>query len=127
MKKLTLVVGLALVLACALGIYAQSPPRVFMLVTARVEPGHMAEYRSIVENEVLPIFAKHDVAVIGAFNSQLGASSNEMLLLVGYRDLAHIQATNSDPALVKLQAEKFEAMRVLETRVLIPTSFSPLK
>lgn len=116
-----------LLLAAALTIHAQSSPRVFMLVTASVEPGHMAEYQSIVENEVLPIFAKHDVEVIGAFNSTLGGKSNETILLVAFKDFAHVQNALGDPGITSLQAQKFESMRVLNTRLLTPTGFSPLK
>lgn len=126
-KTLAVLLGLAGLLAAALTVHAQSTPRIFMLVTASVEPGHMADYQSIVEKEVLPIFAKQNVDVIGAFNSQLGGSSNETLLLVAFKDFAHLQTALADPGIVKLQAERFESMRVLNSRILLPTAFSPLK
>ncbi len=123
--KIALVV--VVLLAAAWTIHAQSTPRLFMLVTASVEPGHMADYQRIVENQVFPIFKKHDVEVIGAFNSTLGGSSNETMLLVAYKDFTHMQQALADPGITALQANEFESMRVLNTRILVGTSYSPLK
>ena len=122
----TIAVGIA-VTALAISIYAQSAPRVFMLVTANVQPGHMAEYQSIVEKQVLPIFAKNDVEVIGAFTSALGGPSNQTMLLVAFKDFAHLQTALADPGITQLQAKTFESMRVLDTRLLAPTSYSPIR
>ena len=128
MKKSTvLLIAAIIVLAAGLTIHAQSAPRIFMLVTASVEPGHMADYQGIVEKEVFPIFEKQNVEVIGAFSSALGGASNETVVLVAFKDFAHLQQALADPGITKLQAEKFESMRVLHTRILNPTSFSPLK
>ena len=127
--KLRTKVSLSVVflLAAAWTIHAQSAPRVFMLVTANVEPGHMAEYQRIVENQVFPIFEKHDVEVIGAFNSAIGGHSNETMLLVAYKDFAHMQSALADPGIVAHQSNEFESMRVLNTRTLVGASYSPLK
>lgn len=38
-----------------------------------------------------------------------------------------MQKAMSDPVIVGLQTGKFESMRVLNTRILAPTSFSPLQ
>ena len=116
-----------LFLGAVLTTYGQSGPRVYLLVTASVEPGHMAEYQGIVEKQILPTFKKNDVELIGSFRSGLGGSSNEAILIAAYKDLAHVQKAMSDPVIVELQAGKFESMRVLHTRILTPTSFSPLQ
>lgn len=127
--RLRIRIGLAVVFlfAAAWTIHAQSTPRVFMLITASVEPGHMAEYQRIVEKQVLPIFDKHDVEIIAAFNSAIGGHSNETMLLVAYNDFAHMQRALADPDIIALQSNEFESMRVLTTRTLVGTSFSPLK
>ena len=104
----------------------ESKPRIFGLYTADVQLGHKAEYNDIVEKEVLPILKKHNVEFIGAFGSALGGPSNQVILLMGYTDLAHLQAAHADPDLKKIQAERFSKIRVLHSRVLVPTSFSPL-
>ena len=116
-----------LFLGTVLTTFGQSGPRVYMMVTASVEPGHMAEYQSIIEKEILPTFKKNGVELIGAFRSGIGGNSNEAILITAYRDLAHVQKAMSDPVIVGLQAGKFESMRVLHTRILAPTSFSPLQ
>ncbi len=104
----------------------EATPRVFGLYTSDVQPGQGAAYAEIIEKEILPILKKHDVELIGAFTSGLGGSSNQMIFLMGCKDLAHIQTAHADPDLRKVQTEKFASMRVLHSRVLIPTSFSPL-
>lgn len=128
MKRAHLVLIVSvLLLAAAWTIHAQSAPRVFMLVTASVEPGHMADYQRIVADQVLPIFEKHDVELIGAFNSTVGGNSNETMLLIAYEDFAHMQRALADPGIAALQANEFESMRVLNTKVLMGTSYSPLQ
>ena len=65
--------------------------------------------------------------LIGVFNNSIGGSSNEVLILVAYKDFAHIQKANQDADLLKFQQEKFEKMRVLKSRLLAPMAFSPLQ
>ena len=105
----------------------ESKPRIFGLYTADVQLGHTAEYNEIVEKEILPLLKKHGVELIGAFGNSLGGPSNQVILLMAYTDLAHLQATHADPDLKKIQAEKFSKIRVLHSRILSPTSFSPLR
>lgn len=104
----------------------ESNPRVFGFYTADVQLGHEAEYSDIIEKEILPILKKHGVELVGAFRSSIGGPSNQFILMMGYTDLAHLQAAHADPDLQKIQAEKFSKIRVLNSRVLIPESFSPL-
>ena len=120
------VAAVAVTVGSLFAAHHETKPRIFGLYTADVQPGHGAEYASIVEKDILPIFKKHDIELIGAFNSAIGGSSNQMVLLVGYKDFAHLQTAHGDPDLKKIQSEKFESIRVLHSRVLIPTSFSPL-
>jgi hypothetical protein len=137
MKKSRVVARLLLVAAFLSGVallgrqplfaaHHESKPRIFGLYTADVQLGHGTEYNDMIEKEILPILKKHDVELIGAFRSGIGGPSNQSVLLMGYRDLAHLQAAHADPDLQKIQAEKFSQIRVLNSRVLIPTSFSPL-
>ena len=106
---------------------AQSQSRVFALIVAKVELGHMAEYTAIIEKEIVPLLKKNDVELVGVFNSGVGGASNELTMLLGYRDYAHVQQTFQDPEVQKIQKEKFQTIRVLNTKMLIPTAFSPLK
>lgn len=121
----------ALVMAfCAVSVlptFSQQQPRVFLMFTAKVEPGHMAEYREIVKTKVLPILKKNEVELIGIFASALGGDTNELHLLTAYKDFAHYQKSTQDPELVKLQQENFERIRIGTTRLLAPVDFSPLK
>ena len=94
---------------------------------SKVKLGHMAEYSGIVEKEILPLLKKNDVELVGVFNSGVGGASNELTIILGYKDYGHIQAVFADPELKKIQQEKFQSIRVLTSKVLIPTSYSPLK
>ena len=106
---------------------SQRQARVFSLISATLEPGQMAEYASILENDILPILKRNDVELIGVFNNSIGGASNEVLILVAYKDFAHIQKANQDADLLKFQQERFEKMRVLNSRLLAPMAFSPLQ
>ncbi len=105
----------------------QAAPRVFGMVTASVEPGQMSEYLTIVEQRIVPFLAEQDVELIGVFRHSLGGPSNEVLLLLAYRDLAHVQAVTENTQLTEIQQQTFEGMRVLRSWVLQPVSFSPLQ
>ena len=107
--------------------FGQSEPRVYQMVTATVVPGLVAEYQGIIENEVLPIIERNDGELIGSFTNRIGGNSNEVILIIAHRDLANLQEMTSDPALVEIQAGRFASMRVINMRILAPTSFSPLQ
>ena len=121
------IAAIALTVGSLFAAHHESNPRIFVLYTADVQPGHGAEYSGIIENEILPILKKHDVEFVGAFRSGIGGPSNQLVLLMGYKDLAHFQTAHADPDVKKIQAEKFSKIRVIHSRVLIPTSYSPLR
>lgn len=128
-RRIGVVAFIAVVLLTVGSLFAahhESKPRIFGIYTADVQLGHATEYADIIEKEILPILKKHNVEFVGAFRNGIGGPSNQLTLLMGYTDLAHLQAAHADPDLQKIQAEKFSKIRVLHSRVLIPTSFSPL-
>jgi hypothetical protein len=118
-------VVLALSTSVCVGVALQESPRVVGLAVATVEPGHMAEYMSIVEESVMPFLAEQGVEVIGVFQNFVGGPSNELYIMAAYRDLAHIQAVSQNSTLTDIQQQTFEGMRVLSQKTLLPVPFSP--
>jgi hypothetical protein len=120
-------VAVAILAACAgYGAAMQEQPRVFSAVSATVEPGHMAEYLATIEQSIMPFLAAQDVEVVGVFRNSIGGPSNQVILWLGYKDLAHVQAVAENSTLTDIQERTFESMRVLENHLLTPTTFSPL-
>ncbi len=122
-----LVIVLALSATVCVGGALQESPRVVGIAVAQVEPGHMAEYLSIVEESVMPFLAQQGVEVIGVFQNFVGGPSNEVHIIAAYRDLAHIQAVAQNSQLTDIQQQTFEGMRVLSQKTLLPTPFSPFQ
>lgn len=120
-------VVLALSTSVCVGVALQESPRVVGLAVATVEPGHMAEYMSIVEESVMPFLAEQGVEVIGVFQNFVGGPSNELFIMAAYRDLAHIQAVAQNSTLTDIQQQTFEGMRVLSQNTLLPVPFSPFQ
>lgn len=120
-------VVLALSTSVCVGVALQESPRVVGLAVATVEPGHMAEYMSIVEESVMPFLAEQGVEVIGVFQNFVGGPSNELYIMAAYRDLAHIQAVSQNSTLTDIQQLTFEGMRVLSQKTLLPVPFSPFQ
>ena len=116
-----------LILGVQSSVQGENNSKVYQLIVSTVELGHMAEYSAIIEKEILPMLKKHDVELVGAFNSGVGGASNELTLILGYKDYAHIQQVFQDACLQKIQREKFASIRVLRSKLLIPTAYSPLK
>ena len=105
----------------------QEQPRVFSVAVATVEPGHMAEYLDVVEESIIPLLEAQDVEVIGVFQNAIGGASNQVIIWVAYRDLAHLQSVAENSSLTEIQQQTFEGMRVLEIQTLTPVAFSPLR
>jgi hypothetical protein len=105
----------------------QERPRIFQFAVATVEPGGIAEYLNTVEQRIMPLFEEQGADVIGVFRNQIGGPSNQVIFLVGYRDLAHLQSFSESAALTGIQEGTFESMRVLESHTLAPVPFSPLR
>ena len=118
---------LALSTAVCVANAQQEQPRVFSVAVATVEPGHMAEYMGILEESVIPLLEAQDVEVIGVFQNGLGGASNQLIIWVAYRDLAHLQSVAENSTLTEIQQQTFESMRVIEIETLTPVAFSPLR
>ncbi len=127
-RVLTPIIGvLALATAVCVADAQQERARVFVATVATVEPGHMAEYMSIVEESIMPFLEEQGVEVIGAFRPGVGGASNQFILWSAYRDMAHIQSVTENSTLTEIQEQTFEVMRVLEGATLTPVSFSPMR
>lgn len=122
-----LLVVLALSTSVCVGVALQENPRVVGIAVAQVEPGHMAEYLGIVEQNVMPFLAEQGVEVIGVFQNFVGGPSNEVHIIAAYRDLAHVQAVAQNSRLTDIQQQTFEGMRVLSQKTLLPVPFSPFQ
>ena len=87
----------------------------------------MAEYMGILEESVIPLLESQDVEVIGVFQNGIGGASNQLIIWVAYRDLAHLQSVTENSSLTEIQQQTFESMRAIEVQTLTPVAFSPLR
>jgi len=100
----------------------------------RIVPGRMPDILRRFTDHAVPLFAKHGITLVGFWQTAIGPSSNEIVYIVSYRDLAHQErawgAFMADPAWQTAKAESEEnGMLVADVanRILTPTDFSPLK
>jgi hypothetical protein len=91
-----------------------------------VEPGRMDEYLHAVEHEVLPLYRRHGVELVGAWRGGFGLGRHQVVLLVDYVDLDRYQALYSDPEYYEMDRRAgFSEMRTNTAWLLRPLSFSP--
>ena len=130
MKRHTVSIPLVVVaMATVLVAWArpQGPTRVYSVAVATVAPGDTGEYLEILEQRIMPFLEEQGAEVIGVFRNGIGGPSNEIKILVAYRDMAHVQAIAENSTLTAIQEQTFDAMRTLTTSILFPVSFSPLQ
>ncbi len=102
--------------------------------TYHLVPGGMAKEHERLAKVAFPLFQKHGMTVVGCWTNLIGGSSNEIIYILGYPDLAAREkswaAFQADPDWQKeIQAASANAPYVdrIDNVILRPTAYSPMK
>ena len=105
-----------------------------MIVEERIytaQPGAAKTWLDYYEEHGLPIQLRHLGKLIGFFQTEIGASLNQIVHLWAYESLAHREAARAkmalDPDWPKYLSGAPKVLTHQEVRILNPVSFSPLK
>jgi uncharacterized protein (DUF1330 family) len=91
-----------------------------------VDPQRIDDYLHAVEHDVLPLYRKHGVELVGAWRGGFGLARHQVLLLVDYGSLERYEALYADPDYYAMDERVgFSAMRRNTAWLLRPLSFSP--
>jgi hypothetical protein len=91
-----------------------------------VDPTRMDDYMQAVEHDVLPLYRKHGVELVGAWRGGFGMPRHQVLLLVDYGSMERYEALYSDPEYYEMDSRVgFSEMRRNTAWMLRPLSFSP--
>jgi hypothetical protein len=97
--------------------------------TYTLHPGKMQEFLSLYEAEGLPLHTKY-LPMIGYFISEIG-TLNQIITMWGYDSMAHRDELRAelyaDPAWIDFGPKTTDFIQTMETVILKPTSFSPIK
>jgi hypothetical protein len=93
-------------------------------------PALQARFR----DHTLALFERHGMTNVGYFTVKFGGRSDELWYVLGYEDLAARDAAwaafSADPEWVRVRAASEEDGPIvahIESRILAPTDFSPLR
>jgi len=99
-----------------------------------VTPGKMLALQARFENHVMKFFEKHGIKVIGFWTTLVGESSNEILYILAFENMADREkrwsAFASDPEWLAIRRGSETDGPLVErirNQFLAPTSYSPLK
>ena len=102
----------------------------YVLATRQLRVGTMAQYKEVETKQLIPIFNKYGIKMIGHWNTIIGNSS-ETVNLFAYNDMAHYQkvreAQKTDPEYQKMSIALSELTTNANLRLLEPSEWSPLK
>ena len=94
----------------------------------RVHPGKVSEFNAIIES-VLPAITKH-FTMVGAWSTEIG-TLNEVTHMWAFPDFAARErayaADRADPDLIAISDDLLSLVSSQYTRILMPSTFSPLK
>lgn len=97
--------------------------------TYNLLPGKMPEFVEGFGNIIVPLFAKHGAKLIGAWQTAIG-QSNEFVYILGFEDLADQErfwrVFRQDEEFKKYMQGGARVAYVV-SKILAPTTFSPLK
>lgn len=121
--------------AARVAVEAQAPPRVFELRTYTANPGKFEAMKARFREQIIPLFKKHDLAVVGFWTyADPPASENTLVYILAHesRQAAekHWKAFLSDPVRQQVwtDTEKDGPINMkVESVFLNPTDFSPVK
>ena len=107
---------------------------IYELRIYRTMPGRMPALQARFRDYTVALFEKHGMTNVGYFTNKFGGRSDELWYILGYESLAARDeawaAFGADPAWQEARAAT-EAdgpiVAHIETRVLAPTDFSPLR
>jgi hypothetical protein len=104
---------------------------VYLEVTVGVVPGKMNEYLDIVSKELMPVYAKLGMKMIGSWRIIAGNNNNEVVVLFQFDSLAQMDkqfaARTADKDFQKL-FPRYQAVTTGSVgRILQPNSYSTLK
>lgn len=103
---------------------------IYVMAIRQLQPGTMAQYREIETKQLVPIFNKYGIKMVGHWNTIVG-NSYETVNLFAYNDLAHYQkvreAQRSDPEYQKMGTALGAVTVSANLRMLEPSEWSPLK
>jgi hypothetical protein len=98
--------------------------------TYTVKPGSVPAYLDFYEREVIEIQTKHLPRMVGYFSTDIGPL-NQIIHMWGYEDLnerARCRAAlYADPAWQVVLKKLLEMIESMETKILVPADFSPIK
>jgi len=103
---------------------------IYVLAIRQLFPGKMAQYKEVETKELIPMFNKYGIKMVGHWNTIIG-NSYETVNLMAYNDMAHYQkvreAQRKDPESQKLAADLGALTMSSNSRLLEPSEWSPLK
>jgi hypothetical protein len=98
--------------------------------TYTVKSGAVPAYLDLYVREAMEVQKKHLPQMVGYFSTDIGPL-NQIIHMWGYADLnerARCRAAlYEDPAWQVVVKKLLEMIEVMETKILVPTAFSPIK
>jgi hypothetical protein len=98
--------------------------------TYTVKPGIVTEYLDFYAREVMEVQKKHLPQMVGYFSTEIGPL-NQIIHMWGYADLnerARCRAAlYADPAWQAVLKTLLGMIESMETKILVPTAFSPIQ
>lgn len=103
---------------------------IYVLAIRQLVPGKMAQYKEVETKELIPMFNKYGIKMVGHWNTIIG-NSYETVNLMAYNDMMHYQKSNearrTDPESQKLAADLGALTVSNNLRMLEPSEWSPMK
>ncbi len=104
---------------------------IYQLGTVGVVHGKMNEYTELVAKELMPIYQRLGIKMIGSWRSFIGGHSDECVILFAWENMAQMEkltsARSNDKDWQKLQP-RYQALTTGNTtRLLQPNAYSTLK
>jgi hypothetical protein len=104
---------------------------IYLEGTVGIVPGKMNEYLDIVSKEIMPMYAKLGIKMIGSWRTSMGGNSNEVVILFQYDNMAQMEkqtaARNADKDYQKILPRYQAVTTGTSTRLLQPNPYSTLK
>lgn len=107
---------------------------IYELRIYRALPGRMPALLARFRDHTCALFEKHGITNVGYWTNTIGGRSDELMYLLAYEDLAAREAAWSaflaDPEWQRVRAESERdglIVEHIESRILAPTDFSPLR
>ena len=97
--------------------------------TYTFHPGKVQEFLALYEREGLPLHTKY-LPLIGYFVSEIG-TLNQVITMWGYQDMGEREAKRAalyaDPEWIAIGPKTTPFIQKMETMILKPTAFSPIR